>query len=88
MAECFTCSHKKSKTLSKTERQKIKQNNIANGHRWKRVPEITFTCMLTGKKICQTDSACQDYKADDFMTEIREGIRNTARKLRQELNSK
>ena len=83
--ECFTCNNKITTELTKEEREKIKQQNIAENNRFKSVPELIFHCKLTGKQISQIDPACDDYEGNNFMEDIRMDIAKTARKLRNEL---
>lgn len=83
--ECFTCNNKITTELTKEEREKIKQQNIAENNRFKSVPELIFHCKLTGKQINQIDPACDDYEGNNFMEDIRMDIAKTVRKLRSEL---
>lgn len=86
MSECFTCSNKISRELSSDEQKIIrKQIEETTGKKFFSVPELEFTCQITGKKISQTDLACENYMGDDFMIDIRKSISDTAKKLRKEL---
>lgn len=84
--ECFTCVNKLSTELTEEERKKIRDTEKAMGVRFPRVSKMIFHCKITGKRINQTDPACDDYQGDDLLLDIRKGITETAKKLRQELN--
>lgn len=83
--ECFTCKNKISIELMPEERAEMKAKNIANGERFKRVPEMIFQCAVTEKLISQVDPACEHYVDDETMVFIRKEISKTAKKLRNEL---
>jgi len=83
--ECFTCANKKTTELTQDQRKQMRAEAINNGEKYPSIPELIFHCAVTGKQIKQTDPACNDYKLDKLMEEIRVDIAKTARKLRKEL---
>ncbi len=88
MKECFTCANKISRELSKEEREELQKQSIAaTGRKTLFIPEMEFTCKVTGKKISQIDPACDHYSGDTFMEGIRKDIAKTASKMRKELNN-
>jgi len=84
--ECFTCAHKRTIELTKEDKKAIREKNIADGRKFKRIPDLEFECRISGNKIDQIDPACKHYQASSFMCEIRECISNTAKELRKEIN--
>lgn len=85
--ECFTCSHKLSRELSKEERDELQRDHVREtGRKTFLIPEMEFTCNVTGKKIKQIDPACEEYSPNALMVSIRKDIATTAKKLREELN--
>jgi hypothetical protein len=85
--ECFTCAHKISRELSKEERKQLSDDYFKeHGRHTLLIPEMEFTCSVSGKKISQIDPACEHYSGDSFMESVRKDIAKTARKLREELN--
>ena len=85
--ECFTCSNKISTELTNEQRKEMKEEAIARGEKWPRIPEMIFHCKVTGNRISQIDPACEHYSGDNFMESVRKDIAKTAKKLREELNS-
>lgn len=83
--ECFTCGNKISTELTQEQRKQMRDEEIANGIKFPRIPEMIFHCKLTGKRISQIDPACENYTADDVMVDMRKMIAETATKLRKEL---
>lgn len=85
--ECFTCAHKISRELSKEERDDLQRKHIEEtGRKSLLIPEMEFTCGVSGKKISQIDPACEYYSGDETLESIRKQLAKTARKLREELN--
>lgn len=82
--ECFTCSNKIITKLTQEQRKEMKEN-IAKGEKWSRIPEMIFHCKVSGKRINQTDPACEHYLDDDDLVDMRKMIAKTATKLRKEL---
>lgn len=85
--ECFTCSNKISTELTNEQRKEMKDEAIARGEKWPRIPEMMFHCKVTGNRISQIDPACEHYSGDNFMESVRKDIAKTAKKLREEMNS-
>ena len=85
--ECFTCAHKLSTDLTKEQRKDMRDEEISKGVKWPRIPEMIFHCLITKKRISQIDPACDKYKGDDFMEEVRTEISKSAKKLREELEN-
>ena len=84
--ECFTCAHKDSRELSKEERDELQRQHVEKtGRKTLFIPEMEFTCKVSGNKIHQTDPACEHYSGDNVMEQIRKDIAITARRLRKEL---
>ena len=84
--ECFTCAHKDSRDLTKEERDELQRQHVEKtGRKTLFIPEMEFTCKVSGLKINQTDPACDDYSGDAMMEDIRKQIAKTAAKLRKEL---
>lgn len=87
--ECFTCANKISRELSKEERDELQRQHVERtGRKTLFIPELEFKCSVSGNIISQIDPACENYTGDQLMEIIRKDISNTAKKLRQELNSK
>lgn len=85
--ECFTCAHKNGRELSKEERAELQRQHVEQtGRKTLLIPEMEFTCGVSGKKISQIDPACEHYSGDDVMEFIRKDIAKVAGKLRKELN--
>ena len=84
--ECFTCQNKQSHELSLDERRQMTYEHRANGERFYVAPEMIFNCKITGKSIRQIDPACDNYKSNKELVEIRGMISKTARKLRNDLS--
>lgn len=85
--ECFTCSNKISTELTDEQRKEMKEEAIAMGEKWPRIPEMIFHCKVSGKRISQIDPACEHYSDDADLVDIRKMLAKTAKKLREELNS-
>jgi hypothetical protein len=85
--ECFTCSNKISTELTNEQRKEMKEEAIARGKKWPRIPEMIFHCKVSGKQISQIDPACEHYSGNDMMESLRGDIAKTAKKLREELDS-
>lgn len=84
--ECFTCTHKMCRNLSKEERDELQKKHIEEtGRKTLFIPDMEFTCDIDGKKINQTDIACENYNGDEIMELIRKDIAKTAKKLRKGL---
>lgn len=83
--QCFTCSNKESTELTQEQRKEMRNEEIAKGARFPRIPEMIFHCKVTGKRISQIDPACQSYNGDDNLLGVRKMISETASKLREEL---
>ena len=83
--ECFTCSNKLSTELSQEQRRKMRNEEIAKGVSFPRIPEMIFHCGATGKRISQIDPACESYNGHDNLLEVRKMISETATKLRKGL---
>lgn len=84
--ECFTCAHKNSRELSKEERAELQRQHVEQtGRKTLFIPEMEFTCQVSGKKIAQIDPACKHYSGDKFMEDVRKDIAKVAGKLRKEL---
>ena len=83
--ECFTCSNKLSTELTQEQRKQMKEEAIAAGEKWPRIPEMIFHCKVSGKRISQIDPACEHYSDDADLVDIRKMIAKTATKLRKEL---
>ncbi len=85
--ECFTCSNKISTELTDEQRKEMKEEAIAMGEKWPRIPEMIFHCKVSGKRISQIDPACEHYSDDADLVDIQKMLAKTAKKLREELNS-
>ena len=86
--ECFTCANKISRMLTADEREELQAAHVAKtGRKTLRIPEMGFTCSVTGKEIRQIDPACNDYSGDKVMEGFRFEISNIAGKLRKELQN-
>lgn len=83
--ECFTCANKLSTELTQEERKEMRDAEKAKGVKFPRIPEMIFHCKVTGKRINQTDPACDDYQGDELMVDLRKQIAKTAKRLREEL---
>lgn len=87
--ECFTCANKLSRDLSKEERDELQRQHIEKtGKKTLFIPEMEFTCKVSGKKISQIDPACDQYSGDPLMEDMRKSLSDTCRKLREELHKK
>lgn len=86
--ECFTCAHKESRDLSKEERAELQRQHIEKtGRKSLLIPDMEFTCKVSGLKINQTDLACDNYSGDAVMEDIRKELAKTAARLRKELKN-
>lgn len=83
--ECFTCRFKLSDDITDKQKEEIRLEAKNNGVRFPYIPSLIFHCKITGKRINQTDPACNKYKGDDGMEDLRKHIAVTAKKLRKKL---
>jgi len=84
--ECFTCAHKDSRDLSKEERAELQRQHVEKtGKKTLFIPDMEFTCKVSGKKINQTDPACESYSGNKVMEDIRKQLAITAGKMLKEL---
>jgi len=83
--ECFTCSNKISTELTNEQKKEMKEEAIARGEKWPRIPEMIFHCKVTGSRISQIDPACEYYSSDSLMESVRKDIAQTAKNLREEI---
>lgn len=86
--ECFTCSHKLSRDLTKEEKDELQRKHVEKtGRKTLFIPNMEFKCNLTGAIISQTDPACDNYQGDDLMEGIRKDLSTTCKKLREGMRS-
>lgn len=79
--ECFTCKHKIRKQLSPEIRKRMKEQAIANGEKFPRIPDGVYYCMLSNAKINQTDLACYKYEGHELLESIRLDMSKAIQKL-------
>lgn len=84
MKTCFECQNKCAILIPTEDRKNIK-------HRFReigkpiltRVPEMLFFCAVHEKPIRQTDEACEFFEESEFHRNMKDALKETARKLRQ-----
>ena len=85
--ECFTCSNKLSTEITSVERKRAIYKELQDdGNPDPFVGDMEYHCKVTGKRISQTDQACNHYSADALRETIRKDLARVAKKLREELN--
>lgn len=71
--ECFTCKNRICRKLTEEERKAWRKKT----GRWI-APNLEVTCTIHNKIITLNDPACEQYKSDKEMEEIREDMRKFA----------